>query len=231
MRRTTTLLACLGITAWLTAPSRADPIQGTFKLTVGPTGSGMSFYPYTYTGAIPDMTNARSSTILWGPPIEAPLVFTEAIHVPINANLDMMVTFGGVSANGPSIEVKGTMTGSYDVTAVPRSGPDYAQGYNLDSSLNVRGVATSATLVNWTPDSGVPMSLINQYLNLAVYSLAQVGTERGRTSVTVGGMPSLSIDLAAGTETPEPATVLIYLAAIAGLGARRVARVRRSARP
>ena len=230
MRRTTTLLACLGITAWLTAPSKADPIQGTVQVTVEPNGSQMTAIPYTYTGTIYDMANT-TGTGLSGPVLGSPLFSTSPIHAPINADFDLTVTFGGGSSNGPSIDVKGTVTGSYDVTAIPQSNPLYAQGYNLSSSLYARGVATSATLLNWSPDSGVPISLINRYLNPAVYSFTQAGTGTWMASAALDGASSLSIDLAAGTETPEPATVLIYLAAIAGLGARRVARVRRSARP
>jgi hypothetical protein len=143
----------------------------------------------------------------------------------------MTITFDGASGTHPTIDVTGNVTGSYDVTDIPKSSPLYAEGYNLSGSLGVQGTATAATLLGWTPDSGIPMSLLNQYLNPSAYAISeQLGTGPYRASVVLPSTAeaTLAVNLLAPTAAPEPAAVLVYVAAIAGLGVHRGARHWRS---
>ena len=79
----------------------------------------------------------------------------------------------------------------------------------------------SATVQGWSPESGVPMSLINKYLTTSNYSLyLQDSYHVVPESYPTASDFYLTANQSAVTFVPEPATVLIYLAAIAGLGVR-----------
>ena len=77
--------------------------------------------------------------------------------------------------------------------------------------------------------SGIPMSMISQYLNPSAYSFTQAASGMSMaSSPELYGGSFLNINASAGAEVPEPATVLVCLAAIAGIGIRRHARFWRS---
>jgi hypothetical protein len=227
MRRALTVVAGLVVITSLTNPAGADPIPATVSLTVEPNGSAITYYPYVYSVWIPDLNTRPSSVGLLGSgSVVSGSGVGESIfpaHIPIQTTFNMTITLDGASGSHPSIVVEGTVTGSYDVTDIPQSSPLWAAGFNISSYLTVQGVATSAKLEGWTSNSGVPMSLISQYLNPSIYSFSQQGS--GGNYMVYPSYPDLAgttlfINLPDAAETPEPATVLVYVAAIVGLVVR-----------
>jgi hypothetical protein len=143
---------------------------------------------------------------------------------PPNVTYDLKITFNGASGSQPTIEVTGSMK------VVADSVPD--SNYPFGGPVIVRATANpaSATVQGWTPSSGVPQSLIDTYLNTSNYKLYQ---QDGYTTGTNTPYPTSStFDLVANPSalavTPEPSTILVYLAAIMGLGLRRSSRIARA---
>ena len=219
MRRERMLVACFVLSAIiLPCPAKADPITANITLTVEPNGLGIAGVPYVYTGLIPDLNSPPSSLSMSGSVLGAPgPIYTTPTEVNINTPFNMTITLNDASGSNPTIDVTGNVTGSFDETAIPSSSFLYAEGFTLSSSLNVQGTATSATLQGWTPNSGIPMSLINEYLNPSIYSFSQTaqGMSMASSPQLLGGS-TLQINLSTDSEVPEPAAVLIYLVGIAG---------------
>lgn len=228
--RSPALLAILPLMASLTCAAKADPIPATVTLTVEPTGSGLTAVPHMYTGCIADLNSSPSYVFLLGPMLVDPYhsLPYPPLHIDIQTTFEMTITLDGALGSHPSIDVKGNVTGTLEETDVTSSSPFWPE-YNLSASFTVSGTGTSATLRDWTPDSGVPMSLINQYLNPSSYVFSQEASDMekvGPIELRSGGS-SLRIELPAAAEAPEPAPILVFLAAIAGLGVRRRFRLRR----
>ena len=225
MRRTLAHIAGLALIASITHPAKADPITASVTLTVEPNDMPMSGIPYVYTGTIADLTAPPSDIGLTGTTIGYPGSFWSApMQTGIQTTFNMTITLEGAPGSQPSIDVTGTVTGSYAISVIPQSSPYYADGYNYTNSLSVQGTATSATLEGWTPQSGIPMSLLSQYLNPAIYSFSEQGSGgMGKASVYLPPeLPAyLEITASAAAEAPEPAAVLVYVAAIAAWAVRR----------
>jgi hypothetical protein len=232
MGRGLTFIACLAFITSLTFESKADPIPADVTLTVEPSGMPMTGIPYVYSGTIPDVNTPPSYISLSGATLGSPGPnFQGLIDIGIRTTFNMMITFDGASGSHPSIDVTGNVTGYFDVTGIPMSSPYWAGGFNLLSSLSVQGTATSAILQGWTPASGIPMSLIDQYLNPSSYTFTEQGSGMGMATSQLNGGAFLALNIPEGAEVPEPATLLIYLAAISGLVVRRGARLWRSCTP
>jgi hypothetical protein len=228
MRRTSTIIACLALMLSQTDTAEADPIPGTITLT-----AEAPYVPTAvYTGTVADLSAPSSYVRLIGPELGYSNGWEKGpVNIPIQSPFNMTISFDGASGSQPTIDVTGTLAGSYVVSTIPPSNPLYAGGFNLTGELSVQGTVTSATLQGWTADSGIPISLINQYLNPSVYNiLQQANTGYGMASVGLPNVPetTLAINLNAATAAPEPATILVYLASIAGLGLHRFGRRRQS---
>lgn len=222
MRRVSAFVACLAFMTYLPFDARAGSIPADVSLTVGPPLGN----PYAYTTSIQDVNTPPSSVYL-GPTPGYLSDLTHPVAENIQTTFNMTITFEGPSGSRPSIDVTGNVTGYLDVTVIPSSSPYYAMGYNLSSSLNAMGIGKSATLQGWTPASGVPMSLIEPYLNPSIYGFSEQGRGMGMAYSELYGGATLFTNLPAAASVPEPTTLLMYLAAIAGLGVR----LRRSRTP
>jgi hypothetical protein len=233
MRHTSTIIACLALMLSKAVTAEADPIPGTITLTAQEGGSQLTGPPpATYTGTVADLSAPSSYVMLSGPELGYSSGYAQGtMNIPIQATFNMTISFDGASGSQPTVDVAGTLTGSYVVSTIPPSNPLYAEGYNLTGELNLGGTVTSATLQGWTTDSGVPMSLINQYLNTSSYNIyQQVYTGPYMASVVLPNtaVTNVDINLSTATAAPEPATILVYATSIAGLGLQRFGRRRRS---
>jgi hypothetical protein len=119
---------------------------------------------------------------------------------PINsAGFDMDISFYGPSGGvlGVLVELKGTLSGTFTENA---SGSGF--------SGTITGTPSTAVLLGGLPGSGgVPLALIDQYLNTANYAIS--GSIEGPNnqlfySVTVDPSPEVS--------TPEPSTLAVFAA-------------------
>lgn len=243
MRRRWSLIACLALMASSGRAAKADPIMGTVTLTVaqdpgvGLWGSAINQGPAVYSSGQVDLSQFFQVPVVTFPDGSYTEIFPSVtLSGPLlirwdnlgsflfNTTFDLKIAFDGASGNGPTIDATGTLNGFADSnTSDVETGP---------SNVLVGADATfqSATVQGWTPGSGVPMSLIDQFLKA---SNLRLGDEDVYTVNSTGGFPtsstfSFSPDPSAVTYTPEPATLLIYLSAIAGLGVRGGARLRRS---
>ncbi len=212
MRQRLMLVAALAFLLSVTGMAEADPIMGTITLTVAPAppaygnpGPGIPTAAVYNSGSV-DLSVLPQNLFLTGPP----LGFAGGlIGNSINTTFDMKITFDGTSGAQPYVDVKGSLFGY--VASVPGA-----------ASSNFSGTPTSATLQDWTVGSGVPLGLVNQYLNLSNYKpLYQLfaGTAPPQSSSF-----GLVIDPTPNVQTPEPTALLVYLAVLGGLGLRRGAR-------
>ncbi len=227
-RRCLALASCLAIMAFLPPPSKAAPIQANIAVSVGPlTGPGGVAVggtgpQYQYSGTIPDVNSLPSSIVLSGPTLgnfegeNSPYPWLINVQAPFN----MTITLDGTSGSHPSIDIVGNLTGGFQSQVLERGSI-----IPTDVSYTLWGSATSASLHGWTTSSGIPMSTITPLLNLSTYSFPQENLFVNywtKDGFVVNFTPPPN------AETPEPTTVLMYLAVIAGLGARRGARIWRS---
>ena len=226
-RRHLALVSCLAIAAFLPSASKADPIQANIAVSVGPlTGPGGGSVggtgpQYQYSGTIPDANSLPSSILLSGPTLGNFEGYNGTFpFISVQAPFNMTITLDGVSGSHPSIDVVGNLTGGFQSQSLA---PEFSN--TTDVSYTLWGSATSASLHGWTTSSGIPMSVIAPFLDLSTYSFPQSNLYANywiKEGFVVNFNPSANVD------TPEPATVLMYLAVIAGLGARRGARIWRS---
>jgi hypothetical protein len=259
MRLCFTGLAGLTLVSFLTS-ARAEPIMGTVTVTVAPaSASGSQPGPgipsaATFSSGTVDLSTLPSSLFLSGPTLG---LNTTGGDGPINdtvvTTFQMTITFDGASGNQPSIDITGSVLG-YDQQGQPPSGfPPTAENTNPASS-SYYATPTSATLLGWRSNSGISMTLINQYLDLSAYHLTQYLFQASGTSLppatsdfvlaispSDGGVspsgpsspPGNSGSTQGGSpppigvQAPEPASVLIYAATIVALAARRSDRLRR----
>jgi hypothetical protein len=237
MRRCLTLTACLALMASSTSVAKADPIMGNITLTVteskygGLTG-GISQPTLAYSSGTVDLSQffqeqvfPDGSTSYQGLTLNGPLLmrwYGLGDASPPGVTYDMKIAFDGASGSQPTVDV----TGSLNVKAV--SEPDSASIEISHVWVQTSAILKSATLQGWTPHSGIPMSLINMFLNTSNYQLAEWDqyTVGGRDYPATDGYPPTSTffltpDASAVTPVPETATILAYLAAIAGVSVRR----------
>ena len=217
MRRSLPLVAWLALVISLTSAAKADPIMGNIVMTVAPSppaaGTGLGIpTAAVYSSGPVDLSTLPQNLPLTGPALG--FAGGGLIGQIIKTTFDLKITFNGAAGSQPSIDVTGPLTGWANYSP----SPDHASSW-------FQATPTSATLHGWTVGSGVPMDLINQYLNTSNYHVdqlisASLPPDRANFALTV--------DPSTGVTTPEPATVLVYLVAIAGLGVRRGARAWRS---
>jgi hypothetical protein len=234
-------ISCFALVASMTCGAKADPTMGTVTLTVAQApysnswGGAIFQGPVVYSSGPVDLGQFFQGQIVLGGgetyqglSLAGPLL----VHwygfgsEQIPTTFDMKIAFDGAGGSHPTIDVTGPLL--VDASSTPdTSSPEWNNGASF---VNVAAAATpqSATVQGWTPQSGVPLSLINQFLNTSNYELGQADAyhlvpEGYPTTSTFNLMANRS----AVTFVPEPATVEIYLAAIAGLGVRRGVRFRR----
>ncbi len=213
MRQRLMLVAALAIMLSVTGMAEADPIMGTITLTVAPAppaygnpGPGIPTAAVYNSGSV-DLSVLPQNLFLTGPP----LGFAGGlIGNSINTTFDMKITFDGTSGAQPYVDVKGSLFGY--VASVPGA-----------ASSNFSGTPTSATLQDWTVGSGVPLGLVNQYLNLSNYESIHQGF--GGTAPPETGQFVVQVVSAPEVAAPEPAAFLVYLVAIGGLGAKGAVRM------
>jgi hypothetical protein len=195
-----------------TDKAKADPMMRTVTLTVKPTalgGSGSSAaitQPVVYASGSVDLSTLPQGLELSGTPL---VNVGGLIDEVVNTTFDLKITFDGKSDSRPSIDVTGSPSGA-------------VQGYP-DTGVQelFEAAPTSAIFQGWTAQSGIPIELRNKYLGFSKCSL--------RRSLSGNPVPdsadfTLTVASAPQVAAPEPATVLLYLAAIVGCGAHRGAR-------
>jgi len=234
-----TLIACLAFMASLTSAAKADPIMGTVTLTVAPDpslgyGGGIAQGPVVYSSGTVDLSQLFQSQIQPGPnpvvlyqglSLSGPLLLPNAgglLDENFNTTFNMKITFNGASGSQPTINVTGSLTGN------AYGEPNGTSAGQMSQSAFA--TPKSATVQGWTAESGIPSSLINQYSTPSNYYLAQQTSYQynGAEGIPATASFSLMANSSAVTPVPEPATVLVYLAAIAGLGLQRSVRLWRS---
>jgi hypothetical protein len=246
MRPRLTRIAFLAILPLLSRGALADPITGNITLTVAPAAPFFQG-PVVYSSGPVNPSQLFQSQIEPGPDpvtlyqgltMNGPLLVkwsglgSESFTTPF----DMKITFAGAAGSQPTVDVTGSLT----VNAYSTPDESASNGLASASKVSISANATqmSATVQGWTPASGIPLSLINQYLATSSYQLFQ--TDNYTFTPSAGFPTTSSFDLMADpsavTPVPEPAPVLMYVAAIAGFGVwrsrtstrSRVARRRRS---
>jgi hypothetical protein len=220
MRPSSTVVAVTMLIATLSGPAKADPLMGSVSLTVDPTtgwvggGGGDITAPgvpsaVNYSSGLADLGTLPETLSLTGAPIG--LVGpgdSTIIGEYFSTNFSMTITFNGADGSHPTVNAQGELTGWV------------AEGQGSGLSSSFYGTVTSVTVQGLTAGSGIPQALLDRYMDPYDYVLYQdvMGTEVPSTAsmfVTVNVTP-----------TPEPATVVSYLAVIAGLGVRRMIRRR-----
>ncbi len=204
MRQRLMLVAALAFMLSVTGMAEADPIMGTITLTVAPAppaygnpGPGIPTAAVYNSGSV-DLSVLPQNLFLTGPP----LGFAGGlIGNSINTTFDMKITFDGTSGAQPYVDVKGSLFGY--VASVPGT-----------ASSNFSGTPTSATLQDWTVGSGVPLGLVNQYLNLSNYeSLYQLFAGTAPPQSSSFGLGSIRHRRCRHPSRPP---LLVYLACWAG---------------
>ena len=220
------LIACVALVTSLPSAAKADPIMGNITLTIAPPpglagfgGSALSSTPVVYSSGTVDLSHVFQGPL---PPfatvgdnfinLTGPHLYPDfgGLPVQMNTTFQMQITFDGAAGSRPTIDVTGTMN-------------VYAEGtpegtFNTGALIASSGTPQSATLQGWNPDSGIPMSLINQYLTTSNYFLWQqddsfsYGSAPGQDNPATGTFMLLA-NASAITPVPEPGAMLVYLAA------------------
>lgn len=226
MSRTCITTLALMLMAAIGRPAAADPVMGTIELTAGPDsvlGGDVFSTNQDYPSVPVDLSDP--SVLSKGIPLPGPQLLNFTEESPnggpmkwghdINTSFDLRITFDGSSGAHPYVELTGTLTG------VMGEGD---AAYNLGGFFTA--TPTSAVLHDWTPDSGVSLSVIDPFLNPGNYQIngAIEGGFQDLSGFLFYVNPSSSI---APIPAPEPSTLLIYAAAIAGAGIRYRVRRRR----
>jgi hypothetical protein len=238
MGRSFVAIGCLALMAALTSAAKADPVMGSVSLTIAQDaglsgyGAGIAQGPVVYSSGTVDLSQLFQSQMqpggvvtYQGLNLNGPVLLPGAgglLDLNFNTAFQMKITFDGASGSMPAIDVTGSLKGN------AYGEPNGTSAGNL--GITAYATPLSATLQGWTPASGIPMSLINQYLNPSNYYLTQ---QMGyQYSLTQGAPATASFSLAANsfaiTPVPEPGTVLAYLTVLAGLGLQQGARFLRS---
>jgi hypothetical protein len=234
-----TVMGCLALA--LTSSAKADPVLGSVTLTIAREtdtagyGGGIAQGPVVYSSGSVDLSQVFQSEVLPGGAIlEGHGVSLTGPHLlpnfgglgeTFNTTFQLKIAFDGTSGSQPTINVTGVMTGGASGT------PEGT--FNTGANIEANGNPQSASLQGWNPGSGVPMSLINQYLNPSNYYLLQQDSYMYGSPQDSPATASLSLipNTSAVTPVPEPATAAIFLAAIAALCFRHRAGLWWSRRP
>ena len=239
--RNLTVMACLALTAALTSAANADPVMGTVTLTIAREAynpgylGGIAQGPVVYSSGSVDLSQVFQSEVQPGGAIlEGQGVSLTGPHlIPsfsglgenFNTTFQLKIAFDGASGSQPTINVTGVITGNAQGTPIGT--------FNTGANIGAYGTPQSATLQGWNPDSGVPISLINQFLNPSNYNLSQQDSYQYGSPQDNPATASFSLipNLSAVSPVPEPSTVAVFLVAIAGLCFRQRARPWRSQSP
>ena len=136
----------------------------------------------------------------------------------ISTTFDLRITFDGLLGSQPYIDITGTVTGYL--------GGDWLT-VNMGANLSVNPM--SATAQGWSTSSGVPLTLIDEYLNLSSYHLT--GDIEGGAMNYVGFGGTIDPSTPGSTvAAPEPASILLYLTTLAGLWLMPKLRTKRTGR-
>lgn len=233
------MAAGLALVAAFDSAAQADPIMGTVSLTIaqdtalGNYGGGVATGPVQYFSGTVNLSQlfqsqTQSNGVITTEGINltgSPLLpgASGLLNLPYTTTFEMKITFDGAAGTQPTIDVSGVLKGS--ASGEPNG---TAAGQMFETAY---GIPTSATLEGWTAQSGIPTSLIDKLLAPSNYYLSQEigwqynGSEGVPSTATISLLATSSVVTAA----PEPATVLVYLAAIAGFGVRRIMRRPRGA--
>jgi hypothetical protein len=204
MRRNLLLGAVFSVICSLSGQANAGPMMGTIDLTIGPDVARLA--RTAYSSGLVDLSNLPQNLPLPGPSLgyNNNGWFDETI----NTTFDLKITFSGASGVSPSVDLTGRLVGEIGGTeATENLGGFFA------------ATPTSAALNNWSVDSGVPLTLIDQYLNPSSYHLD--GAIEGGSENHAGFL--MTVDSSSGivsVPAPEPAAVVVFLAAFAALGVR-----------
>jgi hypothetical protein len=233
-----TVVVCLALAAALTSTANADPVMGTVTLTIAgepyPTGfsGGIAQGPVVYSSGTVQLdqffqsqaVSADETTLGHNVVLTGPILIPNFSGLEENfySTFQMKIAFDGASGSQPTIDVTG-------VVSIAAEGTPEGT-FNTGAFIMASGTPQSATLAGWNPDSGVPMSLINQFLNPSNYYLYQQDSYQygSPQDSPATAFFALNPEISAVTPVPEPATVVVFLAAIAGLGVRHRARLWRS---
>ncbi len=200
-RYLTPIVSLLLLTA-MNLTVKADAIMGSIQLTI--LGSNTPHLNNTtYSSGTIDLSTLPQNLPLPGPS----LGYNNAgnFNEPVNTTFFMQITFQGPTGIQPVIDLTGPLVGEIGGTSMV---------VNMGGSFNA--TPTAATLANWSADSGVPLSLIDQYMNPASYHLD--GAIEGGAMNLAGFLMTVN---APPVSTPEPAPILSFLVVIAGLGIRQ----------
>jgi hypothetical protein len=234
MGRVFAVMACVALAPVLTSAAKADPVMGSLTLTVAQTNAlgsgGIAQGPVVYSSGSVDLSQVLQREVPPGEAIGASLTGPHllpnfgGLGENFNTTFQLKIAFDGTSGSQPTINVTGVITGG--AMGTPEG------TYNTGAIIGASGTPQSANVQGWNMSSGVPMSLINQFLNPSNYYLVQ------RDSYLYGSpqdspatasfllLPYISVV----TPVPEPATAAVFLAAIAALCFRHRAGLWRSRR-
>ena len=104
----------------------------------------------------------------------------------INTTFDLKITFDGASGSHPSVDLTGPLVGGI--------GGEQST-YNMGGQFTA--TPTTATLSNWSANSGIPLALIDQYLSTSSHHLD--GSIQGLTN-NVGFL--MTVDPSTGGALP-----------------------------
>jgi hypothetical protein len=194
-----TSAACLALMALLSRSATADPITGSIQIdAVGA----------SYTAGAADLSTFPQNWVVPGGSL-GPNVQSGTTWPFNSAPFEMDISFYGPSGNA-LVELNGTLSGTFTENA---SGSGF--------SGTVTGAPTTAALFGGLPGSGIPLALIDQYMNMANYTIS-VSIEGPNNqlfySVTVNPSPEVS--------TPEPGALAAWGAALTTILLIRLKRVR-----
>ncbi len=227
-----TLIACVALVTSLPSAAKADPVMGNITLTITPPpglagfgGSALSNAPVVYSSGTVDLSQEFQSQIQPGGTVTENFINLSGPHlypdfgglpVQMNTVFQMQITFDGAAGSQSTINVTGTM--NVGAAGTPEG------TINDGAIITSFGTPQSATVQGWTPDSGIPMSLINQYLKTSNYFLSQqdsfsYGSTPGQDNPATGTF-TLIANASAITPVPEPCSALVYLTAFGALGFR-----------
>jgi hypothetical protein len=205
MRPKSIAAAVFTLIAALSNSASADPVTGTIELTVPPGISKLANTSYS-SGSV-DLSTLPQNLPLPGPALgpNSAGAFTQTIDTTFN----LRITFDGASGFQPVVDITGPLVGTIG-------------GESITDNMGGQFTATptSATLENWSPDSGIPLSLINQYLNTSSYHI-DGAIEGGSTNLAGFLMTVDPSTPQSPVPAPEPATILVFAAALAGMSVRR----------
>jgi hypothetical protein len=181
--------------------------MGTVELTVGPDSVlrgdvfSSASVDLSHPSQVQELPGGSVSFLRETPPQGTPQPFDQSI----NTTFDLRIYFGGPSSGQPYVELTGKLTGHIG---------EGRQTFDLGGQFTA--TPTSAVLHNGTADSTIPPALIDEYMHPHRYHLDGAvtgGQDDIGFHMTIDPPPGCSV-----IPSPEPATVVVWLAAVAALG-------------